>query len=216
MFSTIKQLSQKMTVMSGGLLLAGCVSMGTANLEPPHVYLLEGQIENTGHARTIPLTLLVSKPHAAPGFDSVNMAYVRHPHEIEYFTKHQWAETPAKMLWPLLVDNLEKQSGYRSVIPAAGLVKGDVRLDLEIVQLQQEFSVPKSRINIKLRVQLIDQNTYRVLATQTFEGTEITPSEDPYGGVIAANRALKPLLRQIADFSRSQGTQFFEQKKPTQ
>lgn len=213
MFNLEKCLRPKYAVLTCTLLLAGCFGMRPAPTESPRVYLLEGQFESTGKIQNIPLTLLVSQPHAAPGFDTPSMAYVRHPHEIEYFTKNQWAEPPPKMLWPLLVSALAHETGYQAVVPAVGMVKGDVRLDLEINLLQQEFSVSPSRMHIQLRAQLVDQNTYRILATQTFDTFENAPSDDPYGGVIAANQALKTLMQQIANFVIANGADLAKQRK---
>jgi cholesterol transport system auxiliary component len=53
---------------------------------------------------------------------------------------------------------------------------------------------------------LVDHRSLRVLATQTFEAYENAPSDSPYGGVIAANRALKQLLGQIANFTNYHGS----------
>lgn len=208
-----KLLNPQFAAMACVLLLAGCAGMRPAATESPRVYLLEGQFEGTGQTQPIPLTLLVSQPRAAAGFDTPGMAYVRHPFELEYFTKNQWAETPSKMLWPLLVRILGQKTGYKAVVPATGMVKGDVRLDLEISLLQQEFTTSPSRMHIRLRAQLVDQNTYRILATQTFEAIENAPSDDPYGGVIAANQALKPLMDQIANFLISHGSDLVKQRK---
>jgi cholesterol transport system auxiliary component len=39
-----------------------------------------------------------------------------------------------------------------------------------------------------------------VLASAEFDETEAAPSDDPYGGVLAANRALGRLLERLAAF----------------
>jgi len=49
-------------------------------------------------------------------------------------------------------------------------------------------------------VQLVDLREGRVLAAAQFEETQNAPSEDAYGGVIAANRALQRMLARVADF----------------
>jgi cholesterol transport system auxiliary component len=51
-----------------------------------------------------------------------------------------------------------------------------------------------------VRAQLIDVGARRVLASAEFDETEVAPSDDPYGGVIAANRALGRLLERLAEF----------------
>jgi cholesterol transport system auxiliary component len=66
---------------------------------------------------------------------------------------------------------------------------------------------------MRLRVQLVEQASLRVLATQVFDTVEPAPADDPYGGVIAANRMLPSLLGQVADFTAKQGILFIENKK---
>ncbi|MDD5328898.1 MAG: ABC-type transport auxiliary lipoprotein family protein [Sulfuricella sp.] len=187
----------------GALVLCGCAGLGPPEMAPEHVYVLEAQVDPVAQAKVIPLTLVVSLPRAAPGFDTSRMAFVRQPYALEYFSRNRWADAPAKMIGPLLVRALEQRSGFNAVAPAAGLVKGDVRLDTELLLLQQEFTTSPSRLHLSLRVQLVELANRRVLATQIFEATENASSDDPYGGVVAANRALQRLLAQIADFAAS-------------
>jgi cholesterol transport system auxiliary component len=55
-------------------------------------------------------------------------------------------------------------------------------------------------VELALRLQLTDVRTKRVLASRSFDESENAPSDDPYGGVIAANAALQRILEQVADF----------------
>lgn len=67
-----------------------------------HTYLLEwnGDEPAPSIVASGPV-LLVSPVLAAPGYDGSDMAYMRHPHELEYFAKHRWVDAPARMLDPL-------------------------------------------------------------------------------------------------------------------
>lgn len=195
------------------LVLAGCSAFRPPEPVSVRAYLLEAQVDRSGQVESIPLVLTVSPPRATPGYDTVHMAFLRQPHLLEYFAKNRWAETPAKMLGPLIVRALELRTGFKSVTSADGMVKGDVRLDTEITLLQQEFTTSPSRLHMRLRVQLVEQASLRVLATQVFDAVEPAPADDPYGGVIAANRMLPSLLGQVADFAAKQGILFIENKK---
>lgn len=200
-----KKLDAKIAAALVALVLAGCSTLRPTEAESVRTYLLEAQFDRTEQIKPIPLVLIVSPPRAVPGYDTVRMAFVRQPHRLEYFAKNRWAETPAKMLSPLLVRALELRTGFNAVTSADGMVKGDVRLDTEITLLQQEFTTSPSRLHMKLRVQVVEQASYRVLATQVFDAVETAPTDDPYGGVIAANRMLPRLLGQIADFAAMNG-----------
>lgn len=208
-----KELDAKITTALIALVLAGCSTLRPTEAESVRTYLLEAQFDRAERVNPIPLTLTVSPPRAVPGYDTVHMAFIRQPHRLEYFAKNRWAETPAKMLGPLLMRALELRTGFNAVTSADGMVKGDVRLDTEITLLQQEFTASPSRLHMKLRVQLVEQASYRILATQVFDAVEAAPADDPYGGVIAANRMLPRLIGQIADFAVMNGVSFSERRK---
>ena len=90
--------------------------------------------------------------------------------------------------------------GYRAVVQAPSLAAANLRLETELVRLQQDFGARPSRVRLTLRAQLIDTDARRVLASAEFDETEVAPSDDAYGGVIAANRALGRLLERLAKF----------------
>jgi cholesterol transport system auxiliary component len=182
------------------LLLGGCSPFQPVKSASLRSYALEAQFAPAAKASG-DLTLLVNAPGARSGFDSARMIYLKKPHEIDYFSENQWVDNPARMLAPLLVQALESTAQYRAVVTTRSAVTADLRLDTEIVRLQQEFLARPSQVRLTLRVQLIDMRSKAVLATREFDVTEPAPSDDPYGGVLAANRAVKTALQQIADFS---------------
>lgn len=185
------------------LLLGGCASFAPPAAEKLNRYALQAQFEARAGA-ALPLSLAVSPPRAHPGFDSPRMVYLRQPYEIQYFARSQWIDTPARMLAPLLVQALERGAGFRAVTPAPAPAAADLRLDTEIVRLQQEFLERPSRVRFTLRAQLTDIAKRRVVATREFDILENAPSEDAYGGVIAANRAVARALAQVAEFCAEQ------------
>lgn len=186
-----------------------CVTLlsACAALPPPEAmstYVLDARLAPAARRAAGNAVIAVSVPRARPGFDSAQMAYVRRSHEIEYFTKNRWADTPARMLAPLLVQALDQYGGFRAVVQAPGAVSADLRLEVEVVRLLQDFETRPSRIRIILRAQLVEVAPRRVRATREFDEAEAAPSDDAYGGVIAANRALERLLGQLAEFCAEQ------------
>lgn len=206
-------LNRWITALLLAMALAGCTGLRPAETEPLRNHMLNAQLEPASPPHPVPLTLLIGAPRAAPGFDTPRMAYIRHPNVLEYFAQNQWADTPARMLWPLLVRAMEQKAGFSAAVPASGLVKGDIRLDTEIIQIQQEFTSSPSRMHITLRAQLVEQTHYRVLASQTFEVFENADKDDPDGGVAAANRAIRNLIGKVSDFSVLNGKKYLGDKK---
>jgi cholesterol transport system auxiliary component len=150
------------------------------------------------------LTLLINPPHAVAGFDSPRIIYLREPHKLEYFALSRWVEPPARMLGPLLVAAIEKTGAFRAVVLMPGAASGELRLDTDIIRLQHEFDTSPSQVRLTLRATLVDDKTRRLLAWQEFEALQPASSEDAYGGVLAANRALQKVLGQLAGFLAGQ------------
>ena len=115
-----------------------------ASPPPPAFYSLDcagvGAPRRRSARRAIPATRWSSQaPHAAAGYDSQHIIYVRQPHKLEYFAHNEWVDPPARMLAPLIVAALERQRrvprrgvrarlgqrrpapGYRGPAPAARL-----------------------------------------------------------------------------------------------
>lgn len=182
------------------LLLAACASWQPPPAVPVNTYLLAADFEALPRRPAGELTLAVAPPRAAPGFDTPGMAYVQQPHALAYFAHSQWVDTPARMLAPLLVRALEQGGGFAAVLSGPGPVAGDLRLETEIIRLQQEFAASPSRVGLTLRARLLDPAARRVVKTRLFEISETAPSDDPYGGVIAANRATTRLLAELVEF----------------
>lgn len=180
------------------MLLTACSALPSPKVESTHLYLLNaGPVTPAAHAKSDKV-LAISMPSGEPGFDTPQIAYMRQVHELEYFKKHQWADTPARMLKPLLVQALEPD--FRAVVQAPGVIPAEIRLDTNLIRLQQNFSTKPSRVQLTLRAQLINAKDKQVIAAKLFDESENTPSDDAYGGVIAANLALGRMLNKLVVF----------------
>jgi len=181
-------------------LLAACAALQPPEVEHANTYVLEAMPAAGAPRPKGDLVLEVSAPRARPGFDTPQMAYTQRANALEYFARNRWADTPARMLAPLLAQALDHSGGFRAVVQAPSLAAANLRLETELVRLQQDFGARPSRVRLTLRAQLIDTDARRVLASAEFDETEVAPSDDAYGGVIAANRALGRLLERLAKF----------------
>lgn len=145
-------------------------------------------------------SLVVNVPRAAAGFDNHQIAYVRQAHKLEYFRQSEWVEAPAAMLAPMIVGALERGGKFNAVVRSPTSITGQLRLDLEIVRLQQEFYTVPSQVHFTLRAHLLDATTRKVIAWREFDTLVASPSEDPYGGVLAANNAARIVIEELASF----------------
>lgn len=195
------------------VLLAGCAALFPKAAQQSSFYSLDGARTGITTGATAaaqkPLaitatapTLVVNPPRAAAGFDSPRIIYTREPHKLEYFSQSEWIDTPARMLAPLIVAAIDNNGTFRAVVPTPSSAAGDIKLDTEILRLQQDFGGAQSRVRFTLRAYLVDGTTRRVLAWREFDETVTAASEDPYGGVVAANQAVQNVLRGLAELSR--------------
>jgi len=185
-------------------LVCGCGAIGPAASPRPNFYSLADARNSATPAPpraavTAP-TLIVSPPHAAAGFDSQRIMYLRQADQLEYFAQNEWIDTPARMLAPRIVAAVERSGAFRAVVQTPSPAAGEMRLDTEILRLQHEFLSAPSRVRFTLRAYLVESATRRVIASREFEAAVPAASEDPYGGVVAANRAVQTVLENLSAF----------------
>lgn len=188
------------------LLVAGCGTFSQTSATNPTYYSLDsarsqpGALRRTAAPSTSAPTMIVNPSHAASGFDSQRIIYVRTPHKLEYFAHSEWIDTPARMLAPLIVTAVERTGAFSAVVSTPSAATGELRLDTEIVRLQHEFGSRPSRVRFTLRTYVVDNATRRVIAWREFDESVGAESDTPAGGVVAANQAVQAVLEHLAIF----------------
>ncbi|MCB1776018.1 MAG: membrane integrity-associated transporter subunit PqiC [Candidatus Competibacteraceae bacterium] len=182
-------------------ILVGCTLLQD-NSPPPQTYLLGGReiFTPTPVRRPSGKILLVTVSKGAPGFDSRRMAYTREPPKLDYYNDSVWSDTPAKMLLPLLVRAFEATSAFKAVVSPPSPVLADLRVNMDLISLQQEFMMLPSRVRLMMRIKVMDMKSKHVLGTRIFEIVELAPSENAHGEAQAANDAVRKLLGEVTAF----------------
>ncbi len=195
-----------------GLVLAACAATACVLPRPEEQSIRTFVLTNAEADRTFgprvaqaggPGILVVGIPQAAPGFEQPRIAYLRRPSEVSYYATHVWADTPSRMVMPLLVRSLETSGLWRVVVPMPTGIRGDYQLDLSGLVVQQEFLQQPSRSRVQWRAHLLDGKAQRVLGARNFEALEPAPTEDAYGGVLAADRAMATVLAAMNEWLSS-------------
>lgn len=185
--------------------ITGCSALFQKATPQPRFYTLDNAqadaaqpLSRRDHPSALP-TLVINPPRAAAGFDSQRIIYLRQAHELEYFAHHQWLDTPARMLAPLIVSALARAEVFDAVLPSASGAAGDIRLDAEVLRLQQDFRSQPSSVRFTLRVSLLDRASRVVLASRDLDAVVEANNDNPYAGVIAANTAVKMVMAQLTE-----------------
>jgi len=177
------------------LVLGACLSLPKP--EPIRLFTIDPRLEGEPSFGPGP-ALLVSAPRAGPGLEGPRILYVKAPNQPEYFARSQWVEPPARMLGAALARALERTGRFQAVTEVALGSRPGLRLESEVVKLQQEFMARPSGVRLTLRLELTDVAAQRIIGTREFEAFAIAPSDDAAGGAAAANEAVKGALTEAA------------------
>ncbi len=187
-----------------GLLVSvtGCGGLfGGGNDEPVQTYMFTPREFQQNEGESGSNAVLLVSPVQSVGHDSQRMAYSMRPYERTFYAFSQWADTPPRMIEPLVVQAMESSGMFRAVIDASSTAEAQIRLDLDLLVLQHEFHTARSQGRMVLRAQLYALETNRILGTRIFEATAPAPTENAYGGVLALNLALEEILRQLVEWT---------------
>lgn len=161
-------------------------------------------------------TLIISLPKATAGFDTQRIMYTRAPHQLEYFARNEWIDTPAQMLKPLMISAIEKTGVFNAVLAKQSVVASELRLESEVIKLVQDFSTKPSHVQFTLRATMIDSVTNKVIALREFDERVDAKSDNPIGGVLAANVAVNLALSKLSVFSSQTAINWAQSKADLQ
>lgn len=176
--------------------LAGCFGLGAV---APVTYDL-----NPGALGAVPRrsnrTIVVREPATIATYDTQRIV-VRQPGGVlSYLSDSQWSDT-----LPLLVQTRMLQAFRDAGITNIGRPTDPIALDtilstdIRAFELDTTTGVPLARVD--LSIQLVDDGTRNVMASQTFTAEMPSASLEQPAVVAALNAALDGLLREIVSWT---------------
>lgn len=181
------------------LFTTSCSVFSPVQLASPTKYMLYETPVIKKH-RTRQSSILVAPVTAEPLYDTTSMAYMTKPYEINYYVKSEWAELPTVMLKSQITNTLTKSHHYHGVFAQPTYARYNYILNTHILELRQIFSGGRSYYRIALRVDLIHARTSRLIASKEFLISQPIAEHNAFGGVVAANKGMKRMLKHIAAF----------------
>jgi cholesterol transport system auxiliary component len=145
-------------------------------------------------------TLQVTTPDAVAGYQTDQMMYMKKPFKLEAFAKNEWTSPPAEMLFPLLVQSLQKTGYFYAVTSSPYSEKADYRLDTQLLSLKQNFTKRPSVLEFSAKVVLSNVESNHIVGSQMVSLEIPCPNDTPYGGVVAANQASYQFTAAVAKF----------------
>ena len=181
-------------------LLTSC-SFSPVNIEPNNIYMLNSTPTLRPHkSPNRKIYLLVTAPISNSIFNTTSMAYSVKPHQIGYFAKNRWAETPTQMLHQLIIQTLQKSGHFNQVGSASTMNHFNYILNTQLIILEQDYTTHPYTLKLKIRAQLINIATNDMIASREFSIEQNLNGKGPYAGVVAANLATEIVLRQLTTF----------------
>lgn len=172
-------------------ILSGC---SPVTITQSNTYVLKTTSYNWPALRTASsINLLVSEPTAPEWLSTTNMAYQILPSQLSYFSKNEWADTPAHLLQNTIVQGLQQSGQFNAVMSAPFVGNYDKRLDMRIFDFSQDFTQQPSQFHVKVLAILVSGHTEQVIASKLINVAVPAVTNSPAGGVQAANIAISQL-----------------------
>ncbi len=181
-------------------LLSACSVFSPVKNEPVNSYVLNTLPKIHSHKSRHRVAVLVAQPITSEINNTTQMAYTIGQHQIAYFAKNRWADTPAQMLQSLLIQTLQNTKYFYAVESPPITAQYDYVINTQLLQFEQQFFTHSSGVVITLRVQIIKTSNDKIVAAKQFTVREPALENTPYGGVVAANQAAAKLTAQVVKF----------------
>ncbi|MBI2786824.1 MAG: membrane integrity-associated transporter subunit PqiC [Legionella longbeachae] len=194
---------RKLTVFLLNIVFLGLIACSPVKLSVSNQYQLSAYSMKQLAKAHGPITLLVTAPEAAAGYQTEQMLYIKKPFELEAFVKNAWINPPADMLYPLILQSLQKTNLFKAVTSNAYTLGADYRLDTQLLFLEQNFLKKPSVLEFSVKMVLTHVSDNKVLASRILNLKIPCPTDTPYGGVIAANKATQQFTEVLANFVMS-------------
>lgn len=152
------------------------------------------------HTAPLP-SLFISAPEAITGFQTDQMLYRKFPFQTATYVHNGWSSAPAEMLYPLIIQSFQDSHAFRVVGSGTHAEISHYRLDTQLIELIQNYDKKPSQIELKVKAMISNTITAQIISSKVFRIYSVCPSDTPYGGVIAANRAAAQLTQQLTQYT---------------
>ena len=142
-------------------------------------------------------SLKVAQAFSSTSLMTQDMNYGQGTHKQYKFTQSQWAESPNRAISAEIVEYLKSTNLFKNVQISKSRSKNGLLLETNIEDFMQYFSEDEkeSFVQVRINLTLIDVETSKVLATQTFESKINVDSINADAGVEHLNIALDNILK---------------------
>lgn len=147
-------------------------------------------------------SLKVAQAFSSTSLMTQEMKYGQGAHKQYKFTQSQWAESPNRAISAEIAEYLKSIKLFKNVQISKSRSKNGLLLETNIEDFMQYFSEDEreSFVNVRINFTLIDVESSKVLATETFESKIEVDGINADAGVQHLNIALEDVLKSSGEW----------------
>jgi len=183
--------------------LAGCAG---EKLPPIQTYSLSPDLDSlqlSKNREAKPASILMlGRISSAHVFNGSEIIYSEPGYGQNSYAYSRWSDSPTTMLLLIFQEALEKSGPYLAVVPYSSQSKSDFLLESTLLDFSHRINSDGTSDGlIKLRFNLIDNNTNRVIKSRDFvSSVPVTSAMNASGAVIALNKAVAVVTQELIDW----------------
>lgn len=136
-------------------------------------------------------------------FSGTDIVYSDTRYGQNSYAYSRWSDSPPSMLLVIFQQALEKSGGYMAVVPYSSQSKSDLLLESTLFDFSQHINDDGTSDGIvRMRFNLIDNKTKRVIASRDFVASAPATSKNVIGAVAALNKAVAGLTKELIEWLR--------------
>lgn len=157
--------------------------------------------------------LVIDEPVAAGGLDTARIAVMPTPIEVKYLADASWTERAPRMVQTLLVESFENSGTIVAVGRQAIGLRSDFNLKTEIREFQVE-SFGARQVRVRLNAKLVRQPRQEIVVSRSFEATQPVSGSGMQAAILAWDDALGSVLRQVVEWTVTEGEASWRARHP--
>jgi cholesterol transport system auxiliary component len=148
--------------------------------------------------------LMLGRVRSSQVFNGREIIYSDPRYGQNSYTYSRWSDSPATMLLLIFQEALEKSGHYIAVVPYLSQSESDFLLESTLLDFSHRLNDDGTSDGfIRMRFNLIDNNTNRVIKSRDFISTVPVASPINAGGAVAAlNKAATIITQEVIDWLR--------------
>ena len=182
----------------------GCV---TEKLPPTSTYTLNpdlGVVHSSANTeqRTDSI-LMIGRIRSTHAFSGTDLIYSDARYGQNSYAYSRWSDSPTTMLLHVFQEALEKSGRYMAVVPYSSQSKSDLLLESTLFDFSHHINDDGTSDGIlRMRFDLIDNQTKRVIATWDFVSSVPATQLNAQGAAAALNKAVSILTLDLIEWLR--------------